>query len=154
VVGNRGSASTSEEEAEHRGDSKKMDGEGEAGSEVKIKVTKANNLDKAKKGRLLSRREQMTAKKLLNVRDMARALGVHENTIRNWESRGVLRVVRLPGGGYRRFRAEDVERMSAEMLEQLAPAIEGPVTNADRKRTGRLASGVDDTQSAQRGVSR
>ena len=30
-------------------------------------------------------------------------LGVHENTIRNWEARGLFRAVHLPGSGYRRF---------------------------------------------------
>lgn len=82
-----------------------------------------------------------TTKELLNVRETARMLGVHENTIRNWEERGILRAVHLPGSGYRRFAAQDVERLRAEMFEQLAPAIEGPVVNSGRKRSGRLAFG-------------
>jgi excisionase family DNA binding protein len=69
----------------------------------------------------------MAVKTQLNVREVARALGVHENTVRNWERRGVLRAVRLPGSGYRRFSAADVERLSAQMREQYAPADEGPV---------------------------
>jgi predicted site-specific integrase-resolvase len=72
-----------------------------------------------------------TTKELLNVRDTARALGVHENTVRNWEERGILRAVHLPGSGYRRFAAQDVERLRAE----------GPVVNSGRKRTGRLVFG-------------
>ena len=32
----------------------------------------------------------------------AEALGVHEQTLRNWEKRGVIRMIRLPGSGYRR----------------------------------------------------
>lgn len=31
-----------------------------------------------------------------------------------------------------------VERLRAEMFEQLAPATDGPVVNAGRKRSGRL----------------
>ena len=62
----------------------------------------------------------------LNVRETARRLGVHENTVRNWEKRGLLRAIRLPGSGYRRFRVEDVERLRQEMLTQLAPADTGP----------------------------
>ena len=81
------------------------------------------------------------ATKLLNVRDTARALGVHENTIRNWEARGLLRAAHLPGSGYRRFAVEDVERLRAEMFEQLAPATEGLAVNAGQKRTGRLVVG-------------
>jgi MerR HTH family regulatory protein len=83
----------------------------------------------------------MPTRELLNVRDTARALGVHENTIRNWEARGILRAVRLPGSGYRRFAVQDVDRLRAEMFEQLAPATEGPVVNPGRKRSGRLVFG-------------
>lgn len=83
----------------------------------------------------------MATKEFLNVRDTAHALGVHENTVRNWESRGLLRAVHLPGSGFRRFAVEDVERLRAEMFEQLAPATEGPVVHSSRKRSGRLVFG-------------
>lgn len=63
----------------------------------------------------------------LNVRETAARLGVHENTVRNWEDKGLIRAVRLPGSGYRRFDAAEVERMREEMLTNLAPAVEGPV---------------------------
>ena len=36
-----------------------------------------------------------------------------------------------------------LERMRAEMFEQLAPATEGPVVNPGRKRSGRLVFGDD-----------
>jgi len=77
----------------------------------------------------------------LSVRETARRLGVHENTVRNWESRGLLRAVHLPGSGFRRFAVEDVERLRAEMFEQLAPATEGPVVHPGRKGSGRLVVG-------------
>lgn len=83
----------------------------------------------------------MATTELLNVRDTARTLGVHENTVRNWEERGILRAVRLPGSGYRRFAVQDVERLRAEMFEHLAPATEGPVVNTGRRRHGRLVFG-------------
>jgi len=83
----------------------------------------------------------MTTKELLNVRDTARMLGVHENTVRNWEARGLLRAVHLPGSGYRRFSPQDVERMRAEMFEHFAPATEGPVVYSGRKRAGRFVFG-------------
>jgi excisionase family DNA binding protein len=60
----------------------------------------------------------------MNVRDTAKHLGVHENTVRNWETTGVLRGFRLPGSGFRRFRREDVERMRQEMLDTYAPMTE------------------------------
>jgi excisionase family DNA binding protein len=83
----------------------------------------------------------MATRELLNVRETARVLGVHENTVRNWEERGILRAVRLPGSGYRRFAVQDVERLRGEMFEQLAPATEGPVVDPGRKRSGRLVFG-------------
>jgi DNA-binding transcriptional MerR regulator len=61
----------------------------------------------------------------LNVREAAARLGVHENTIRNWESKGILRATHLPVSQYRRFEAGKIERMQREMRSQLAQADEG-----------------------------
>lgn len=72
----------------------------------------------------------MQSEQRLSVRETARRLGVHENTVRNWQDRGVLRAVKLPGSGYRRFDPAEVERLRAEMLNNLAPAVEGPVIRA------------------------
>lgn len=60
---------------------------------------------------------------LMKVRDAARTLGVHENTVRRWEARGLLQAVRLPSG-VRRFRPEDIEAMRAEMFSGFAPLRE------------------------------
>lgn len=60
---------------------------------------------------------------LLSVRETARRLGVHENTIRNWEARGIIRAHRLPGSGYRRFEARRVN--------QLVQQMSGPEPGAD-----------------------
>jgi len=57
---------------------------------------------------------------LMQVRQVARTLGVHENTVRRWEERGLLRAVRLPSG-VRRFRAEDVEAVRRQMFSGFAP---------------------------------
>jgi predicted DNA-binding transcriptional regulator AlpA len=51
---------------------------------------------------------------LLNVRDTAQRLGVHENTVRNWSREGVLPAVRLPGSRYLRFLPSDVELLIAQ----------------------------------------
>lgn len=59
--------------------------------------------------------------KPLNVRTTAEALGVHENTVRNWEKSGLLRGIRLPGSGFRRFPREEVERMRRELMGSYAP---------------------------------
>jgi excisionase family DNA binding protein len=68
----------------------------------------------------------MATKEFLTVRETAQQLGVHENTVRNWETRGVLNALKLPGSGFRRFRREDIERMRREMFESFAPTTELP----------------------------
>jgi excisionase family DNA binding protein len=57
---------------------------------------------------------------LMQVRQAARMLGVHENTVRRWEERGLLHAVRLPSG-VRRFRPEDIEAMRTQMFSGFAP---------------------------------
>lgn len=73
----------------------------------------------------------MPTQEFMNVRDAARQLGVHENTVRNLERRGELKAVRLPGSGFRRFRKEDVDRMREEMFSQFAPDTEVPEQRDD-----------------------
>ncbi|MDQ6909441.1 MAG: helix-turn-helix domain-containing protein, partial [Actinomycetota bacterium] len=48
---------------------------------------------------------------LLNVRETAERLKVHENTVRNWARSGVLPSARVPGSRFHRFYARDVERL-------------------------------------------
>jgi len=70
----------------------------------------------------------------LNVRETAGRLGVHENTVRNWADRGILRPLRLPGSGYRRFDVAEVDRLAREMREAVAPVEEARVV---RPKSGR-----------------
>jgi excisionase family DNA binding protein len=70
----------------------------------------------------------------LNVRETARRLGVHENTVRNWAERGILRASRLPVSGYRRFDVQDVDRLAREMREAAAPVEQARVV---RPKSGR-----------------
>ncbi|MTD47622.1 helix-turn-helix domain-containing protein [Conexibacter sp. W3-3-2] len=85
-------------------------------------------------GAIVSKTQEFTAvnadagalpqKDVLNVRETARELGVHENTVRNLEQRGQLTAIRLPGSGFRRFKKEDVDRVRDEMFKQFAPETE------------------------------
>jgi excisionase family DNA binding protein len=68
-------------------------------------------------------RSEAAMTQLMKVREAARTLGVHENTVRRWEERGLLRAVRLPSG-VRRFRPEDVEALRAEMFSGFPPLRE------------------------------
>lgn len=51
---------------------------------------------------------------LLNVRETAQRLDVHENTVRNWARQGLLPEARVPGSRFHRFRAADVERLASQ----------------------------------------
>ena len=51
------------------------------------------------------------ARKLITVSEAAELLDVHRNTVRNWADRGIIRAVRLPGNGQRRFQIQEVERV-------------------------------------------
>ena len=83
----------------------------------------------------------MAREKLLNVRETAEALGVHENTVRNWAERGLLPAARLPGSGFRRFNPDEVERLRKEMMAHLAPADTGPVIRPRGPRQRRIVHG-------------
>jgi excisionase family DNA binding protein len=58
----------------------------------------------------------------LTLKKAAQQLGVHEQTLRSWERRGLLRMVRLPGSGYRRVPVEDVQRLAREMANPVGPS--------------------------------
>ena len=52
---------------------------------------------------------------MLTVRDVARLLNVHCNTVRRWSDRGILRAYRITRRGDRRFRRDDVTDFLAEL---------------------------------------
>jgi excisionase family DNA binding protein len=47
----------------------------------------------------------------LTLKNAARMLGVHEQTLRSWERKGLIRMARLPGSQYRRVPVEEVRRL-------------------------------------------
>jgi excisionase family DNA binding protein len=64
---------------------------------------------------------------LMTVRDSARRLGVHENTLRRWEEKGLIQAVRLPSG-VRRFRSEDIATVRRQMFSGFPEAVEEELT--------------------------
>ena len=54
-------------------------------------------------------------KPMLTVREVARLLNVHSNTVRRWSDRGILKAYRITHRGDRRFRREDITRFLAEL---------------------------------------
>jgi excisionase family DNA binding protein len=59
--------------------------------------------------------------RLLTVAQVAKQLGVHPNTVRNWCDKGLLECVKLPTG-YRRFTQDSIDRLIEEMQEGKAAA--------------------------------
>lgn len=53
-----------------------------------------------------------TESTFITIREAARRLGVHENTVRRYADRGLIRAVRLPSG-VRRLRRGDIEALQA-----------------------------------------
>ncbi len=66
----------------------------------------------------------------LNVRDAARALEVHENTIRNWVKEGRLSDARLPGSRFIRLERSAVERLRDQRGRD-APSLKTERLNAN-----------------------
>jgi excisionase family DNA binding protein len=52
---------------------------------------------------------------MLTVREVARLLHIHPNTLRRWSNRGRIRTYRITPRGDRRFRREDIARFLAEL---------------------------------------
>lgn len=54
---------------------------------------------------------------MLAVKDVARLLHIHVNTVRRWSDTGIIRSYRITRRGDRRFRQEDIARFLAELNE-------------------------------------
>ena len=52
---------------------------------------------------------------MLTLREVARLLNIHSNTVRRWSDRGIIRAYRIGPRGDRRFRREDI----ADFLREL-----------------------------------
>ena len=53
--------------------------------------------------------------RMLSVKEAAKELSIHEQTLRAWERKGFIKAHRLPGSRYRRFAAEEVGRVKRAM---------------------------------------
>ena len=58
------------------------------------------------------RRNQIAS--MLTVRQVARLLNIHINTVRRWSNKGILKAYRIGPRGDRRFRREDVSILLLE----------------------------------------
>lgn len=51
---------------------------------------------------------------MLTVREVARLLNIHSNTLRRWSDQGIIKAYRITRRGDRRFRQEDIAQFLAE----------------------------------------
>jgi len=56
----------------------------------------------------------------VTLKEASEQLGVHPNTLRNWERRGIIRLTRLPGSRYRRVAVSEVTRLASKMESERA----------------------------------
>ncbi len=66
---------------------------------------------------------------MLTIREVARLLHIHPNTLRRWSNDGKIKAYRINSRGDRRFRREEVLRFLASMMEPVADREEA-VTRA------------------------
>jgi excisionase family DNA binding protein len=52
---------------------------------------------------------------MLTVREVARLLNIHSNTLRRWSDQGIIKAYRITRRGDRRFSQEDVTHFLAEL---------------------------------------
>jgi excisionase family DNA binding protein len=55
---------------------------------------------------------------MLTVREVARLLHVHPNTLRRWSNKGTIRAYRITSRGDRRFKRDEIVRFLAELNDQ------------------------------------
>ncbi|MDQ3677845.1 MAG: excisionase family DNA-binding protein [Actinomycetota bacterium] len=69
----------------------------------------------------------------ISFREAAQRLGVHENTVRRYADRGLIRAVRLPSG-VRRLQRTDVEAMRPRAPDEHSASLSGgdrPIATLD-----------------------
>jgi excisionase family DNA binding protein len=52
---------------------------------------------------------------LMTVRDVARLLNVHNNTVRRWSDRGMIKAYRINQRGDRRFKRDEIARFLSDL---------------------------------------
>ena len=62
-------------------------------------------------------------KQFLNVKQVAKILGVTALTVRNWDKRGKLQAYRNPINNYRVYKVEDVEKLLGDIEDSRTKKI-------------------------------
>jgi len=65
------------------------------------------------------------AERLLSIQEVSKALGVHAETLRHWDTKGKLVPVRTPGG-HRRYRQSDIDTFMGTGEDSKDVPLRGP----------------------------
>jgi len=84
----------------------------------------------------------------VTVREAARRLGVHPNTIGNWCDAGILAPVRLPGSRYRRIPVRQIETLEALRAEEAPMSTRAPMSSSFWFASARRQDAVADEMRA------
>lgn len=77
---------------------------------------------------------KITDKKLLTISQAAKMFSVHEDTLRNWEKKGIITPLRVGMRKDRRYRPEDIEKIIDQNLgEMVGSPDEGKMTLSNLK---------------------
>jgi excisionase family DNA binding protein len=68
--------------------------------------------------------KKKSEKDMFTVQDLAKYLGVHPNSIRRWESTGILTSFRIGARRDRRFRKEDITKLAMSQNKKLSTTLE------------------------------
>ncbi len=61
--------------------------------------------------------------KLINIKDVAKMLGVTPLTLRNWDKAGKLKALRHPLNNYRVYKREDIEKLIEQITTNTEPVV-------------------------------
>jgi helix-turn-helix protein len=73
----------------------------------------------------------MAASELIGVRAAAELLGVHENTVRNWQASGFLHAATWTVSGYRKFTRAEIERVQGVLNGKAGDLADDQLADAD-----------------------
>jgi excisionase family DNA binding protein len=68
--------------------------------------------------------KKKSEKDMFTVQALAKYLGVHPNSIRRWESAGILTSIRIGERRDRRFPKEDIEKLAMSQNKKYSPSLE------------------------------
>ena len=85
----------------------------------------------------------------LTLKRAAQELGVHQQTLRSWEKRGLIHMIHLPGSHYRRVPVEEVERLKREMTSPASTTgveMQPPARDADSAEQARARAAAAEAE--------